>query len=786
MSEIRSFRELGRKDLELAGGKGANLGEMTQAGLPVPPGFVVTAGAYLRFIQQSGLAARLERDPANLDVEDTEALNRLASSLQALILAVPLPDALQKDILEAYHQLNEPFVAVRSSATSEDTEAASFAGMNRSFLNVRGDEALLAKVRECWASLYGARVIYYRAQRRIAEPPAIAVVIQAMADAEKSGVMFSANPTTGDRQEVVIEAAWGLGEVVVGGEVTPDSLVLNKATRKVTSKQIGYKEFKLIRGDGGENQRVELEDWEAQAPVLTPEELQELLELAFRVEDHYGAPQDMEWAIADGKLYLIQTRPITTRMPTMALPVMAPPSERSADTAARPEAKGADFPHAGPSGAGVPEAKELLRGMGASPGVAVGRVRVLTSPQEGDKLLNGEILVAHTTSPDWVPLMRRAAATVTDTGGMTSHAAIVSRELGMPCVVGTRLATQRLRDGEVITVDATRGIILQGARTNGHLVKDQPAVAAGLAETTATKLMINLADPEQAEAAAALPVDGVGLLRAELILMHALEQTHPDRYLADCPATGFVDRLKRSVGRIAQAFHPRPVLYRTTDFRSNEFRNLEGGAEFEPVEENPMIGMRGCFRYLKDPALFELELRAIRELREEGLRNLNVMLPFARTLWEVEACVSKVRASGLLSDRRFQLWLMAEVPSVIYYLEEYHGLGIHGVSIGSNDLTQLILGVDRDNERLGELFDERDPAVMGAIEAILTTGRELGLATSLCGQAPSVYPEFAEQLVRLGIDSVSVNMDAVSRTRRHVAAAERRMLLDEALRRQQG
>lgn len=769
MSEIRWFRELSREDVALAGGKGANLGEMTQAGLPIPPGFVVTAAAYRNFLDSTGLSERIARELEELDVEDTEQLNAAAATIQELILSRPMADALKHEVLDAYHQIPERFVAVRSSATSEDTEAASFAGMNRSFLNVFGDEELIAKVRECWASLYGARVIYYRASRQISEPPAIAVVIQAMVNSEKSGVMFSANPTTGDRQQVVIEAAWGLGEVVVGGEITPDSLVLNKATRKVVSKQIGFKEFKLVRGEGGENERIELEDWEAQAPVLNSGEVQELLELAFRVEDHYGQPQDMEWAIAEKTLYLVQTRPITTQP---RAPVVPPSGEGAPPGEMRSLA----------SLAGA-ASKELLRGMGASPGVVVGRVRVLASPLEGAKLQAGEILVAHTTSPDWVPLMRRAAATVTDTGGMTSHAAIVSRELGVPCVVGTRGATQVLRDGDMVTVDATRGIIFQGAQTNGHLKLPAPPTVVREAEATATKLMINLADPEQAEAAAALPVEGVGLLRAELILMHALEQTHPALYLKDCPEEIFVERLKRDVGRIAQAFHPRPVLYRTTDFRSNEFRNLEGGDEAEPLEENPMIGLRGCFRYLKDPKLFELELRAVRELREAGLQNLNVMLPFARTLWEVEACVERVQESRLMRDRRFQLWLMAEVPSIIYYLEDYHALGVHGVSIGSNDLTQLILGVDRDNERLSELYDERDAAVMGAIASILMGAQEVGLETSLCGQAPSVYPEFAEQLVRWGIGSISVNMDAVTVTRRYVARAERRMLLDEAIRR---
>lgn len=784
MSEIRWFQELSRDDVPIAGGKGANLGEMTQAGLPIPPGFVVTADAYRRFMQGTGLAEQVRHTLDSLDVEDLTQLNDVAATLQQLMLSRPMPEELAQELIEAYHQLPERFVAVRSSATSEDTEAASFAGMNRSFLNVFGDDEVVERVRECWASLYGARVIDYRARKQIHEEPAIAVVIQAMVNSEKAGVMFSANPATGDRQQVVIEAAWGLGEVVVAGEVTPDTLILNKATRKIVSKQIGFKEFKLIRGEGGENERVELEDWEAQAPVLTPGEIQQLLELAFQVEDHYGAPQDMEWAIADGALTLVQSRPITAQGKPPTEPSKALPALPGVLGSLAPKGSAPGAPRAGAAPAPAAPAKEILRGMGASPGVVVGRVRVLSSPQEGAKLQPGEILVAHTTTPDWVPIMRRAAATITDTGGMTSHAAIVSRELGVPCVVGTRQATQLLHDGEVVTVDATRGLILQGALTNGHVArpKASPSVAV---ETTATKILLNLADPEQAETAAALPVDGIGLLRAELILMHALDQMHPAVFLQECPDERFVQRLKQDVGRIARAFDPRPVLYRTTDFRSNEFRNLEGGDRAEPVEANPMIGLRGCFRYLKDPALFDLELRAIRELRMEGLQSLHVMLPFARTLWEVEQCIEHVEESGLMRDRRFQLWLMAEVPSVLYYLEDYHDLGVHGLSIGSNDLTQLMLGVDRDNERLAEIYDERDPAVMGAIWDIVSGCQEMGLASSLCGQAPSVYPEFAEQLVRWGIGSISVNGDAVETTRHHVAMAERRMLLDEALRRRQ-
>jgi pyruvate,water dikinase len=760
----RPLTELTKGDVRVAGGKGANLGEMTHAGLPVPAGFVVTISAYERFSASADLGGRVAAQRGSLNPEDQPKLQQAADELRALVMASVIPTDVGEAIAAQYRLLARPerdcAVAVRSSATAEDTDEFSFAGMHESFIGVRGERELLDKVRACWASAYSARAIYYRLRHGFPLEMGLAVVVQRMVTAEKSGVIFTADPATGESDRIVIEAAWGLGEVVVGGQVTPDRHVLAKNSLAETERHVARKEFMLESvGDAGGTRRVTLDgDARATAPVLSAAELRALGELASRAEAHYGTPQDLEFAIdAAGTIALVQARPITT---------LSQGTPR----------KGAALPGA--------EAAPLVTGLGASPGIASGPTRVLGSMDAAAELKAGEVLVTRTTSPDWVPLMRRAGAVVTDSGGMTSHAAIVSRELGIPCVVGTGDATTRLASGQVVTVDGAAGRVFAGDR--------RPALAAGTATVapaapradagrlvTATRLYVNLAEPERAAEIAARDVDGVGLLRAEFMLLDALDRTHPLEFVATGRGDEFVERMAAKLEIIARAFHPRPVIYRATDFRSNEFRKLAGGERHEPVEENPMIGFRGCYRYVKDPALFHLELRALHAVRAT-FPNLHLMIPFVRTGWEMAACRRLIDASALAGDRSLQLWIMAEVPSVISWLPDYAALGVSGVSIGSNDLTQLILGVDRDSELVAPVFDERDRAVLDAIRAIIAGSHRLGLSCSICGQAPSVYPEYAEFLVREGIDSISVNPDAIDRTRRNVASAERRLCLDAA------
>jgi pyruvate, water dikinase len=752
---IRPIADLGRGDIAFAGGKGANLGELTQADLPVPPGFVVGAPTYAAFVEQTGLRERIKARLVGLEVDDSAALEAAAREVRAMIEAEPVPCEIADEIRRGYEGLvsaeTDGPVAVRSSATAEDTEAASFAGMNETYLNTRGLHAVLEAVRRCWSSLFGSRTVFYRAKRGFGqEDMDIAVIIQRQIVAARAGVMFTVDPATGAADRLVIEGSFGLGEAVVSGRVSPDRYVVDKEKLAVLVREIHPKSAAIEPHPQGGTMVHELSCEEAIQPTLSDDEARALARLGKRIESHYGSAQDTEWAIdADGVIWMLQSRPVTSARE-------AAPSEEHEGTV-------------------------LLRGLGAAPGEGSGPVRILGSVAEAGKFVDGATLVTRMTAPDWVLLMRRAAAIVTDSGGMTCHAAIVSRELGIPCVVGTQQATTKLRADEVVTADATRGLVLEGARR-------APAAAAAAAlkpvqaapPATATSLLLNLSQPSQVAHAAALDVDGVGLLRAELMVIEALEGKHPRLLLEEGRGGEFVARMAEGLTTFAAGFAPHPITYRTIDFRTNEFRNLQGGDRFEQEEANPMIGVRGALRYTREPELFALELEAVRRVWDAGHTNLHVMLPFVRTTSELARCRALVGESGLLDRPGFELWIMAEVPSVLFNLERYAALGVSGISIGSNDLTQLVLGADRDSEQLAELFDERDPAVVAYLEQLIPRARGLGLKTSICGQAPSVYPEYTELLVRAGIDAISVNIDVVNRTRRLIDAAERRVLLEAA------
>jgi pyruvate,water dikinase len=723
----------------------------------VPQGFVVTAPAYLAALDTAGVRAQINAIADKLDADDSKALSAASAELRKLVEAVGVPAALREQILRAYAALGaDRAVAVRSSATMEDTAGSSFAGMNETYTNIRGQDALIDAIVRCWASVWGERVMAYRASNDMRDEPAIAVCVQEMVDSQRSGVMFTADPATGDRQRIVIEGAFGLGEVVVGGQVEPDTYVLAKDGPRLLTVRVGHKTHKIVRGPDGKDLRVDLPAAEGTRRVLDDAEILALAALATRIEAHYGSPQDVEWAADADTMYIVQARPITTL-----------------GDAATPDASAT--PNSG---------RVLLSGLGAAPGRVAGKVRILRSADEGGQLLAGEVLVAAMTSPDWVPTLRRAAALVTDGGGMTCHAAIVSRELRIPCIVGTREATRVLRDGELVTVDPAKGQVLEGDLTTADVhiqVNAPPAPASEPVEAIGTRLYVNLAIADQAAAVAAMPVDGVGLLRAEFMITDALGGAHPKQLIAEGRRQEFIDKMSASLLTITRAFAPRPVIYRSYDFRTNEFRKLRGGEAHEPHEENPMIGYRGCYRYVRDPELFLLELDTLAQVREQT-PNLHLMIPFVRTQWELEACLEIVDKHPLARQRGLLRWVMAEVPSVVYRIPDYARLGIHGVSIGSNDLTQLMLGVDRDSEVCAELFDESDAAVLDAIRQIIEKAREHGLTSSLCGQAPSNNPAFADQLVRFGITSISVNPDAARSTRRVIAESERRLLLDAARR----
>ena len=753
MSESRRaivwFNEVTKDDVPLVGGKGANLGEMTRAQIPVPPGFIVTADAYFDFLKEAKLTDKIRNLIEPLDPSHSQQLGEVAGQIKQLILDAIMPPELASKIQQAYIKLGRGLVAVRSSATAEDLPTASFAGQQSTFLNVQGDEEVVAAVQECWASLFEPRAIFYRQQQGFDHlKVGIAVPVQKMVQSQASGVMFTLEPVTSDQSKIIIEAVYGLGEAIVGGEVNPDLYIIDKEGLRISTKKIGKQEWQLIKnpdGSGEEaNIKVPLLPSSQDQQKISDDDIIHLAKLAKQLEEHYQFPQDIEWAKEDNQILIVQTRPVTT---------IKEAAEVELET----------------------EAPVLLTGAPASPGIASGPVKIVQAPSEIDKVGTGDILVAKMTTPDFVPAMKRAVAIVTDRGGRTAHAAIVSRELGIPCVVGTEQATTTLTDGQVITVDGSRGNIYDGKVARRITTT---AVADIFRDTirTRTKVYVNLAQPELAEKVAARNVDGVGLLRAEFIIAQIGE--HPRYMISQNRGEEFIDKLYEGINTFAKVFDPRPVVYRTTDFKTNEYRELTGGQKYEEVEENPMLGYRGAVRYIREPDIFAMEIEAVKRVRQ-NYKNLWVMIPFVRTVEGLAAVKEIMESQGLKRSADFKLWMMVEVPSNIILMDKFLELGIDGISIGSNDLTQLILGIDRDSPKLAKEFDERSPAVLVALERAIKVSKSMGVTSSICGQAPSVYPELTEKLVEWGITSVSVSPDMIDITREIIAKAEERLGLSD-------
>jgi len=753
------FTEIGKDDIAEAGGKGANLGELTRAGIPVPPGFVVTAATYRDFVRRNRLDEVIRRELDGLDVHDTQQLQARAEAVRKAFLSAPMPPDIAAAIAEAYRELGDGPVAVRSSATAEDLPEASFAGQQSTFLNVVGEENVVRAVQACWASLFEARAIFYRAENGFDHlKVSLAVPVQRMVQSEKSGVMFTVEPVSSDTSKVTIEAVWGLGEAIVSGEISPDFYLLDKATLAIVSRQVTPQERMLVRASAGNGRHDLGNEWvpvppeKVAAPKLSDSELVTLATIGLNVEAHYGCPQDIEWAFADGQFFIVQSRPVTTLR---------------------------DTSHEEPEGEEQETAPVLLRGQAASPGVAAGRVKIVRDPSEIHIVEEGDILVAEMTTPDFVPAMKRAAAIVTERGGRTAHAAIVSRELGIPCVVGAQHAMTVLKPGALVTVDGSKGVVYEGRaeRRLAWAERQRSKYAAAATLKTHTKLFVNLAEPELADVVAKRNVDGVGLLRAEFIV--AQIGTHPRQFIEEGRPEEYTRQLAEGIAAFCRAFDPRPVVYRLTDFKTNEYANLRGGEKYEIQEENPMIGFRGASRYIREPDVFRLEVEAIKEVRRQW-KNLYVMVPFVRTPAELRQVKQLMAQFGLVHDDSFKLWMMVEVPSNVLILDKFIDEGIDGISIGSNDLTQLVLGIDRDSELLADTFDERDEAVMTAMKMAITTARGRGLTVSICGQAPSVYPEVTERLVMWGATSVSVSPDMIDQTRQLIADVEARLGLSPA------
>lgn len=747
---ILFFKEIDKNDLPKVGGKGANLGEMTKAGFPVPGGFAVTVNAYDIFLEESQLQDDIDKTLKGLDVNDPDKLKKAAKKIQKMINSAKIPKIVQSDTVKAYHKLSGRFkknlVAVRSSATAEDLPTASFAGQQATYLNIKGDSNLLNALRACWASLFTARAIFYREQNKIKhEQVKISVIVQKMIQSSTSGVMFSIDPVTNEKDRIVIEAVWGLGELIVQGTVLPDRYVVQKDTFMILSKEISKQDIQLIK-KGTKTIEEHVPKNKADLQKITNEDIIKLAKIANQLQKHYYFPQDVEWAKEGKELYIVQTRPVTTI------------KDKQVVTSKDGEFKIAETP--------------ILTGSPASPGIGSGPVKVLKSPKEINKVKVGDILVAEMTSPDFVPAMKKASAIVTNKGGVTSHAAIVSRELGIPCVVGTKEATIKLKDDVVVSVDGAKGLIYLGSTVKVEAKKEVKEEKI-IKEKSATRLYVNLAETDLVKEISKKNVEGVGLLRAEFMIADI--GIHPKEAIKQKKQNKFIEKLEKDLKVFCKAFNPRPVVYRATDFKTNEYRALPGGKAWEPEEANPMLGYRGAYRYIASPDVFNLELQAIKNVRKK-YRNLWLMIPFVRSPEELSQVKRIVASEGLFEDSSFKFWMMVELPINVIMIEDFIKIGIDGVSVGSNDLTMLLTGTDRDNEEVAEAFNERSPSVLWSLKRVIKHCNKHKVSSSICGQAPSVYDDLVEKLVKYGITSISVNPDAVNRVRKVIIDAEKEVV----------
>jgi pyruvate,water dikinase len=781
---ITWFEDLRKEDIPLVGGKNANLGEMLQAGIPVPPGFAVTAYAYNKFITKTGLAEKIYKtiEETVTDVSNPKQFEKASKEIRKLIEATPMPRDIETATKKAYTLLSKrtksskALVAVRSSATAEDLPDASFAGQQETYLNVAGAKELVEKTVKCWSSLFTPRAIFYRTEKGFKhEQVLISVGVQKMVNAKAAGVIFTINPVTGESDQIVIEANWGIGESVVSGSVTPDNYVVDKKTLKILEKRITKKTVEYIRDPKtGKTIHADVPADRQEQQCLTDEEITRLTELSKRIEEHYDHPQDIEFAIDrvlpfPENVFIVQSRPETVWSLEKAPPKIEVP---------KPPA---------PSPQPV-ERKVVVRGIAAGKrAIGAGLAKVVLTPKDASKLMKkGDVLVTTMTNPDYVPFMRLSGAIVTDKGGVTCHAAIVSRELGIPSIVGTENATKLMITGQEYTVDAKSGVVYEGimsesAEPTASATAPTPTAITS-APITATKIYLNLGVPEMIETYKNLPFDGIGLMRLEFILASYIGE-HPLYLLETGQGDKFVNKLAEGIATVARVIQPRPVVVRLSDFKTNEYRELKGGEKYEIVEANPMLGWRGASRYISEwyEKAFRLECKAIKKCREEwGLKNVWVMLPMIRTVWEAKKCLEIMKDEGLERSRDFHVWFMAETPAIAIMADEFSKL-CDGYSIGSNDMTQGILMIDRDSERLGLMgyFDERDPAIKRILAHLIKVAHEHGCTVSICGEGPSNLPDFTEFLVRCGIDSISVNADAVISTRKLVASLEQKMLLVE-------
>jgi len=764
------LEDIRKDDIHLVGGKCANLGELTAKGVRVPPGFAVTASAFRHFLDETKIEEVIHKTLRNSNgSKDPKMYEDASQEIRKIIESVPMPGDIADEVRKAYQELckktgtEKVLVAVRSSATGEDLPDASFAGQQDTYLNVKGEDQLVHYVQKCWSSLYTPRAIFYREEKGFPhEKVLISVGVQKMVESICSGVIFTLDPVNGDPSKIVIEATWGLGEALVAGHVSPDRFIVDKGTLQIVHKEIVPKTLEHVPNrERGLTVQRDVPQERRNIASLSDAEAVELAKIARDIEDHYGTAQDIEFALEQDRsgnaVYIVQSRP-ETFWSRMKAPIR--------DSALH-----------------MIDRIMVVQGLPASPGLHAGRAKIIAMPQEAGRLMKDkDILVTRMTNPDWVPYMKIAGAIVTDDGGTTCHAAIVSREMGIPCIVGARNATKLLQTGQEYTVDAKAGVVYRG------LVEDVLKPAQPVQEiptvipVTSTRIYVNISLPELAEKVAReTHADGVGLLRAEHMMLSVGK--HPRLLIEEGGGQKMVDAFAEGIRRVAAPFAPKPVVYRCLDFKPDEFLGLPGGEKYEKeaghVGPNPLLGYRGCFRYVKEPDVFRLECRAVKKVREEfKLTNVHVMLPFVRTLEDFRNAKKILEEEGLKRSPDFRLWIMVEVPATVLLIDKFVQEGIDGISFGTNDLTMLILGIDRDDASIQEIYDERNLAVLRAMSHVIRVCREAGVTTSICGQAPSNYPEVVEFLVREGAVSLSVNPDRVIETKLLVASIEQKLILE--------
>ncbi len=760
------IKQISKEDIPLVGGKAANLGEIAKNNFPVPGGFVVTAEAYKLFLDKTGIQKEINQILEKTDISNTDQLKSSSEKIQNLVLSAEMPTEIKLDVQKYYKNINTgtgittlpakaanlinigrdlPFIAARSSATAEDLPEASFAGQQATYLNVKGQDNVVKAVHQCWASLYTARAIYYRETNNFEHAKVyIAVVIQKMVNSEKSGVMFTIDPVTNDETKIIIEAGFGLGDAIVSGAISPNRYVVDKNKWLIMDKKMPGQDWMFTRDiNTGRTKKQALSDDKSKKQVLTDGEIIALAKLSRKIEKHYGNPQDIEYAIENNRLYIVQTRAVTTQKKVEEVKEIV--KEKI-------------------------EGEVILKGLSASPGVGIGNVKLVHGLEDLNKIEKNDVLVTKMTNPDMVPAMEKASAIVTDEGGSTCHAAIVSRELGVPAVVGTEKATEILEENKIISVDGSSGKIYSG-KVEVEEPKEEITVE-DMNIDTVTKIKVNVDLPQALERAKATNPDGVGLVRLEFMI--AEKGVHPAKYIRDGRQQEYTDFLAFRLKNIAESFEGKPVWVRTSDIRSDEYRELEGG-NIDDKESNPMMGWHAIRRSLDEKGILKAELNAIKKLREEGINNISVMLPMVTHVNQVNKTKEIMADLGLDCD----LGIMVETPAAVEIISDLANTGIKFASIGSNDLTQFVLAVDRNNAKVQNLYNELHPAVLKQIKRVIKNCKKLGVKSSICGQAGS-NPEMVKKLVSFGIDSISANIDAVGKIRKVVSDEEKRILLDIA------